>query len=268
MLNTKKLAALAILGALVFNPAYAEEKSAALVNGVSIPQSRVDAAVQAEVLQGQADTPELRKYIRERMIKIELMTQEAKKLNLDKSPEVLQELEVARQTVLINAYLADYMKKNPIGEELLKQEYDTIKTKWDGREYNVRHIMVATEDEAKGIVAQLDKKAKFEKLAAKSKDAGSVAQGGSLGWQGGSLGWKIPGDVVPVFVPALQSLKKGEYTRQPVQTPYGWHVIKLDDERVSPMPAFENVKQNLLQRMQNQAKQKAISDLEAKAKVE
>lgn len=261
MLKTKKLVVLAMLSALAFNPAFAEEKSAALVNGVSIPQSRVDFAVQAELAQGQADTPELRKNIRENLIKRELITQAAKKLNLDKSPEVQQEMDFAKQSVLINAFLMDYMKKNPISEEVLKQEYEARKAKLGDKEYNARHILVGTEAEAKAIIAQLGKKAKFEKLAAKSKDTGSAAQGGSLGWA-------VPGTYVPPFAQALQSLKKGEYTKEPVQTQFGWHVIQLVDERPIKVPAFEEVKPQLQQRLQQQAVQKAIADLQANAKVE
>ena len=261
MLNMKKLAALAMLGALAFNTAYAEDKSAALVNGVSIPQSRVDLAIKAELAQGQADTPELRKSIRENLIKRELMVQEATKLNLDKSPDVLQEMDMAKQSVLINAYLSDYLKKNPITEDMLVQEYEARKAKLGDKEYNARHILVDTEAQAKTIIAQLGKKVKFEKLAAQSKDTGSAAQGGSLGWQ-------VPSNFVAPFAQALQSLKKGEYTKEPVHTQFGWHVIRLDDERALKVPGFEEVKPQLQQRLQQQAIQKAIADLQAKAKVE
>ncbi|MBW8079339.1 MAG: peptidylprolyl isomerase [Gallionella sp.] len=261
MLNMKKMAALAMLGALAFNTAYAEDKSAALVNGVSIPQSRVDLAIKAELAQGQADTPELRKSIRENLIKRELMVQEATKLNLDKSPDVLQEMDMAKQSVLINAYLSDYLKKNPITEDMLVQEYEARKAKLGDKEYNARHILVDTEAQAKTIIAQLGKKVKFEKLAAQSKDTGSAAQGGSLGWQ-------VPSNFVAPFAQALQSLKKGEYTKEPVHTQFGWHVIRLDDERALKVPGFEEVKPQLQQRLQQQAIQKAIADLQAKAKVE
>lgn len=261
MLNTRKFAVVAILGALVCNPAWAEEKSAALVNGVSISQASVDNAVKGEVAQGREDTPELRKSVRESLIKRELMVQEAKRLGLDKSAEVQQEIEMAKQSVLVNAYLMDYVSKNRVSEEVLKQEYEARKAKLGDKEYNARHILVDTEDEAKAIIAQLNKKVKFEKLVAKSKDTGSAAQGGSLGWA-------VPGNFVPPFAYALQTLKKGEYTKVPVQSQFGWHVIQLDDERALKVPGYEEVKPQLQQRLQQQAIQKAIADLEAKAKIE
>jgi len=261
MLRTGKFAALAILGALAINPAFAQEKSAAMVNGVSIPQARVDVRVKAATVQGQADSPELRKAIREDMINIEVVAQEAVKAGLDKNADVAQQIELARQQVLVGAFVQNYAKSHPIGDEQLKQAYDKLKTKLGNREYNARHILVETEAEAKDIIAQLGKKAKFEKLAAKSKDAGSAAQGGSLGWA-------VPGNFVPEFANALVSLKKGEYTKEPVQSQFGWHVVKLDDARDLKAPSFEEVKPQLIQRLQQQALQKTIADLRAKAKVE
>lgn len=261
MLHTNKLAVLAILGALAINPAFAEDKSAAMVNGVSLPQARIDLRVKAAAAQGQADNPELRKAIREDMINLEVMVQEAVKAGLDKNADVVQQVELARQQVLVGAFVQDYAKNHPVSEDQLKQEYDQLKTKLGDKEYNARHILVATEAEAKDIIAQLGKKAKFEKLAAKSKDAGSAAQGGSLGWA-------LPSNFVPPFANALLNLKKGEYTKEPVQSQFGWHIIKLDDVRDLKVPPFEELKPQLQQRLQQQAVQKLIADLRAKAKIE
>ena len=261
MLKTGKFAALAILGALAINPAFAEDKSAALVNGVSIPQARIDLRVKAAAAQGQADSPELRKAIRDDMINLEVMAQEAVKAGLDKNTDVVQQVELAKQSVLVGAFVQDYAKNHPISEDQLKQEYDKLKAKLGNKEYNTRHILVETEAEAKDIIAQLGKKAKFEKLAAKSKDTGSAAQGGSLGWA-------VPGNFVPEFANALLNLKKGEYTKEPVQSQFGWHVIKLDDTRDLKVPSYEEVKPQLQQRLQQQSIKKAIDELRAKAKIE
>lgn len=261
MLKIGKFATLAILGALAVNPAFAEDKSVAMVNGVSIPQARVDMRVKAAVAQGQADSPELRKALREDMINLEVMVQEANKLGLNKNEEVLQQIELAKQQVLVNAFMQDYAKKHPISEDQIKQEYDKMKAKLGDKEYNVRHILVETEDEAKSIIDQLGKKAKFEKLAAKSKDTGSVAQGGSLGWA-------VPSNFVPPFANALLNLKKGERTKEPVQTQFGWHVIMVDDIRSLKAPSLDEIKPQLYQRLLQQSFKKAIDDLRAKAKVE
>ena len=261
MLKISKFATLAILGALAVNPVFAEDKSVALVNGVSIPQARVDMRVKAAVAQGQADSPELRKAIREDMINLEVMVQEANKLGLNKNEEVLQQIELAKQQVLVGAFIQDYAKKHPISDDQIKQEYDRMKAKLGDKEYNVRHILVETEAEAKSIIEQLGKKAKFEKLAAKSKDTGSAAQGGSLGWA-------VPSNFVPPFANALLNLKKGERSKEPVQSQFGWHVIMVDDIRDLKAPSLDEIKPQLYQRLQQQSIKKAIDDLRAKAKVE
>ena len=261
MLKSGKFAALAILGALAINPAFAEEKSAAMVNGISIPQTRIDLRVKAATAQGQADSPELRKAIREDMINLEVLVQEAARLGLDKNPDVVQQVELTRQQVLAGAFVQDHAKSHPISEDQLKQEYDKLKAKLGSKEYNARHILVESEEDAKAIITQLGKKAKFEKLAEKSKDTGSASQGGSLGWN-------IPGNFVPEFANVMINLKKGEYTKEPVKSQFGWHVIKLDDVRDMKVPSFEEIKPQLQQRFQQQSIQKAIADLRAKAKIE
>ncbi len=261
MLKSGKFAALAILGALVFNPAFAEGKSAAMVNGVSIPQARIELRVKALAMQGQADSPELRKAVLDDMINMEVLVQEATKLGLDKNADVVQQVELTKQQLLAGAFVQDYAKSHPISEDQLKKEYDKLKAKLGNKEYNARHILVETEDEAKAIIAQLGKKVKFEKLAEKSKDTGSASQGGSLGWN-------IPGNFVPEFANMMINLNKGEYTKEPVQSQFGWHVIRLDDVRELKVPTFEDVKSQLQQRLQQQATQNVITDLRAKAKIE
>ena len=262
MLKTGKFAALAILSALAVNPAFAENKSAALVNGVSIPQARVDLRVKIAVTQGQADSPELRKAIREDMISLEVLAQEAKKKGLDNDPEVIQQTELAKQSVLVSAFVQDYTKNHQISDDQLKQEYDKLKANLGKSEYNVSHILVETEDEAKAIIAQLGKKGKFDKIAkAKSKDAGSAERGGSLGWA-------VPSNFVPPFANAVLSLKKGTYTKEPVKSQFGWHIIKLDDVRDLKVPSFEELKPQIQQRLQQQSIQEYIADLRSKAKIE
>jgi len=261
MFKTEKISALAILGLLAFNSAFAEDKSAALVNGASIPQSRIDMRVKAATAQGQPDSPELRKAVREDMINLELMAQEAMKVGLDKNPEVIQQTELARQSVLVSAFVQDYLRNHPISEDQFKQEYDKLTVNLGDKEYKARHILVETETEARAIIAQLGKKAEFDKLAAKSKDVGSAERGGALDWA-------VPSNFVSPFANAMASLKKGEYTREPVQTQFGWHVIKLDDVRSLKMPLLEDVKPQIQQRLQQQLIQSEIANLRGKAKIE
>lgn len=261
MLKTRKFAVLAILTALSISPAFAEEKSAAVVNGVAIPQERVELNVKGAVAQGRADTPELRKAIRDDLISREVMAQAAVKAGLDKNADVTQEMDMARQSVLVNAFVQDYVKKHPISEEQLKQAYENLKAKLGDKEYNARHILVKTEAEAKAIIAKLGKKEKFEQLAKQSIDTGSAEHGGSLGWT-------VPKNFVEPFANALLNLKKGEYTKEPVQSQYGWHVIRLDDVRPLKVPSLEELKPQLQQRLQQQELQKAIADMRTSAKID
>jgi len=262
MLKTGIFSALAIISALAVNPASADDKSAAMVNGVSIPQSRVDMRVKIATSQGQPDTPELRKAIRDDLISLEVLSQEAKKKGLDKDPEVIQQTELADQSVLVSAFVQDYAKNHQISEDQLQQEYDKLKVNLGTKEYKASHILVDSEDEAKAIIKQLNKKGNFAKIAkAKSKDAGSAEKGGELDWA-------VPSNFVAPFANALLSLKKGQYTKEPVKSQFGWHIIKLDDVRDLKMPTFEELKPQILQRLQQQSIQEYVADLRSKAKIE
>lgn len=261
MLRFAKFAALALAGALVAGAAFADDKPAATVNGVAIPQARIDLRTKVAASQGQADTPELRKMILDDMINLEVMSQQAVKKGLDKQPDTVQQLEISRQSVLAGAFVQDYTKNHPISEDALKQEYDSLKAKLGNTEYKVAHILVSTEAQAKAIEAKLKKKGNFAKIAkAESKDTVSAEKGGELGWN-------VPSNFVQPFAEAVTNLKKGQIS-QPVQSQFGWHIIKLEDTRNLSVPPFEQVKPNLMQRLQQQSVQKAIADLRAGAKIQ
>ena len=241
-------------GALTANIAQAQDVK---VNGVTIPQTRFEFLAKNS---GQPDSPELRNRIKDTLITREVLSQEAIKKGFDKSPEVLVQIDLQRQQVLINALVQDYMKTHPVTDDAMKKEYDQVKAKSNSKEYKAHHILVETEDEAKQIIVQLKKGGNFEKIAAeKSKDTGSKASGGSLDWSN---------HYVPPFLQALTKLKKGQTTDTPVQTQFGWHVIRLDDVRAAKFPTFEQAKPQIMQEMEKQAVSKMIADLRAKAKIE
>jgi peptidyl-prolyl cis-trans isomerase C len=249
---------------LVWSSALAADSEAqgVKVNGKEIPASRIDAVVRSQIAQGRPDTPELRKTIREELINREILAQEAQKKGLDKQPDVAAQLEFTRQEVLFNAYLRDYLKANPITEDAMKKEFERVKTQLPAKEYKAHHILVDKEDDAKGLIAKIKKGASFEKLASEnSKDQGSKGKGGELDWSPSERYVKPFGD-------ALAKLKKGQMTDPPVQTQFGWHIIRLDDERATKVPVYEEVKPQLTQMMQTQTIQKLVADLRAKAKVE
>ncbi len=232
------------------------------VNGVAISKAKFEFAVKQRTAAGQPDSPEMRNAVKDDLINRELIAQEAKKKGVEKQPDVAMQLDFAQQSVLVGAYLQDWARNNTPGDDELKKDYEKIKGQMGETEYKARHILVGTEDEAKKIIAELKKDPKkFAKLAEKSKDTGSAKKGGELDWA-------MPGAYVKPFSDALAGLKKGEMTQAPVQTQFGWHVIKLEDTRPAKFPPFEEVKPQLQQQAQQAQVQKMVADLRAKAKVE
>ncbi|MGV0951369.1 MAG: peptidylprolyl isomerase [Azonexus sp.] len=240
-----------------------KEPAAATVNGIAIAKSRVDMIVQQGIAAGQPDNPEARKGIIEKLAMQTLAADEAIKKGLDKSPEIMAQIDLIRQSVLANAYVQDLIKNSTASDDMLKAEYEKIKAKITGTEYKARHILVEKEAEAKDIIAKLKKDpGLFEKLAMeKSKDAGSKVRGGELGWFDLSR-------MVPEFGSAVSKLEKGAITQEPIKTQFGYHVIQLEDSRPIEAPPFEEVKPQLAQHLQQQNVQKQMDDLKAKAKIE
>lgn len=235
---------------------------ATTVNGKPIAQSRIDNLVAAQAGQGRPDTPELREAVREELVRREVLAQTAEKKGIDKKGDVQAQMALARQSVLISAYLQDYVKTHPITDEMLKGEYETLRKTLGDSEYKARHILVETEDEAKAVIAKLKAGGKFEDLAKElSKDPGSKEKGGDLGWSNKAA-------YVKPFTDAMVALPKGKYTEAPVKSDFGWHIIQMDDIRELKAPTLEEIKPQMTQRMQQQMVEKHIADLRAKAKVE
>jgi peptidyl-prolyl cis-trans isomerase C len=234
----------------------------ATVNGVAIPQQRADLLIRERAQQGQADSPQIRAAVRDELVNREILSQEAIKSGLTKKPEVLNELELVRQTVIVQAYLREYIRTHPITDAEMAKEYDRIKAELGDREYKARHILVGTEDEAKGAIAEIKKGAKFDDVAKRiSKDEGTKSKGGDLGWQ-------APGSFDKDFSSAMVKLTKGKYTETPVKSRFGFHVIELEDSRTAQHPPLAEVKPNLSQRLQRARIESLMAELRQKAKVE
>jgi len=165
MHNISRLAALLLAGAIVSAPAFAQSKAVATVNGQAIPQSVYEAFVSEQKAQGAPDNAELQGAVKEELIRRELLAQEAKKKGLDKKGTVPGQVELAKQAVLIRAFLTDYVQAHPISEDRLKAEYEAIKTNLGSTEYKARHVLVEKEDDAKAIIVKLEKGEKFSELA-------------------------------------------------------------------------------------------------------
>ncbi len=263
LIKFSQLIAIGISGLISVTVAQAQPAvPMAKVNGVAVPQARLDFIMKARAAQGQPDTPEVRRALRDDLIAEEVIAQEALRKGLDRDPDIIAQLEIARQTALVRAYQIDYIKTHPVSDEALRKEFEALKTQMGDKEYKARHVLVATEAEAKNIIASIKKGAKLDKIAQeKSTDTGSKSKGGELDWS-------PAGNYVESFAVALTKLNKGQLTEQPVQTPFGWHVIRLDDVRPLKIPSFEEIKNNLTQRVLQRQFEGAVNDLRAKAKVE
>ncbi len=258
MLKTAPL--MLALSALIAAPAIAQ--TAATVNGKVIPASRIDLIVKQEVSQGkQTDTPQLREAIKKELIRREVLIQEADKQKFGSRPEVIAALENARQSTIINAMLADYLRKNPMKDTEVKAEYDRYKAEMGDKQYHARHILVPTEEEAKALIVKLKGGAKFEDLAKANSKDGSAANGGDLDWAS-------PGQYAADFSKAMVALQKGGVSETPVKTQFGYHIIRLDDTRPTKMPTLDEFKQQFGEQLQQRKLQMFRDELMKKAKIQ
>ena len=240
-------------------PAFAQ--NAAIVNGKPVPASHVEAIVSEVTKQGQEDSKELRETIRQNLILREVLVQEAERKKLGNRPDVRAQTELMRRNILIRALMDDFFSQHPVTETDITNEYQRLKVLAGDTEYNAQHILVATEDEAKAIIEQLNKRQNFDKIAKeKSADTTTAAAGGDLGWS-------IPSVYVEPFATALLQLKKGEFTSAPVKTDFGFHIILLKDTRPMVFPPLEEVKVGLEQELQEAKWNQYISGLRSKANV-
>lgn len=234
----------------------------ATVNGVQISRQRFDLVLRQQTGRGAPDNDQLRAQVREALINNELLNQEANRNGIAKKSEVQQQIEITRQEVIANAVITEYVRVNPVGDAEVQKEYDRAKAQTGDREFKARHILVATEDDAKGVLADLKKGGKFDEIAQKrSLDEGTRPRGGDLDWN-------VPGNFDKAFSDAMAKLEKGKMTETPVRTRFGFHIIQLDDVRPVNFPPLTQVKQQIQQRIVNQKIENYIRELRAKAKIE
>jgi peptidyl-prolyl cis-trans isomerase C len=273
-MNLRTLAAALVLAPVV---ALAQDKPAAkaaakgagrdtgpvaTVNGVVVPRSRLEFMMQQAAARGGPDNPETRNLMRDNLIARELITQEAQRTGISKSADVQVKLDYARQQVIIDSFIEDFVKKNPVSDADVQKEYDRAKAQTGDKEYKARHILVESEDQAKSVIADLKKGGKFDDLAAKHSKDSSNAQ------RGGDLDWNVPANYHKAFSDAMVKLEKGKYSDAPVRTPFGFHVIQLDDVRPVKFPALADVKPQIQRQLTQGKIEGLIKDLRAKAKVE
>jgi peptidyl-prolyl cis-trans isomerase C len=257
---------IAALSGALLAPLQAEAQNIAIVNGKAVPKARVDALLKQvsaqAAAQGQQLPPDLDQRARDKVVLDEIFLQEAEKRGLAAGNEYKQQMELARQALLIQTLFADFQKKNKASDEEVKAEYEKFKGQSGGTEYSARHILVEKEEDAKALIAQIKGGAKFEELAKKnSKDPGS-------GENGGDLGFAAPGSYVPEFSQSMTKLKKGEMTETPVKSQFGFHIIKLEDTREAKFPPIEEVRGQIEQRLVQTKMTTFRDEIRAKAKTD
>jgi peptidyl-prolyl cis-trans isomerase C len=233
----------------------------AMVNGKPLERAFVDAMARERALLGQQADEATQEVILARLIGNELFVQEAVKRGLDKEPDLMIKAEMMRRDLLAGAFVRAYLSEHPVGDDLVKEEYDRRRTFLLGtKEYSLRHILVLDKAGAREIIAQLAKGADFEALA---KDR-SLDEGGSRD-RGGSLGWISIENGEKPLMDAAAGLAKGAYASEPVQTRFGWHVVRLDDVRDVQILPFDAVKERLRQQLQQKRVEQLERDLRASA---
>ncbi len=257
----KAIISLFTLGVLSFATGAFAADAPATVNGKPIKQIWMDYITKDAIARGQKAGDPLKNAVLNELLGAELAVQEAQRLGMDKTPDYIVSSELSNRKILVNMFLQDQMKKNPITDADIKSAYEQYKKELGDKEFNAKHILVKTEAEAKDLREKLKSGGDFAALAKEhSKDPGSKDTGGDLGFF-------TRGQMVPQFEEAVFSMNKGDVS-DPVQTQFGWHIIKLVDKRTKAPPAFEVVKDRILQSMLLQKASTTAVDLRSKAKIE
>jgi peptidyl-prolyl cis-trans isomerase C len=229
----------------------------AIVDGKAIPRTAYDDYLKS-LLRGKPVTdvtPEDKNQVLDQMINMQLIASQAAKDGLDKDPDVIARLDLLHTQILADAAAQKYIKSLAPTDQELHAEYDAVS---DKTEYHARHILVASKEKAEALIKKIKGGAKFEDVAkAESTDSSKSS--------GGDLGWFTTARMVKPFGDAVKVLKKGEMTTEPVQTQYGWHIIKLEDMRDAP---FEQLKPQLSNALVQKKFQAYIEGLKKTAKIE
>jgi peptidyl-prolyl cis-trans isomerase C len=249
-------------GAAASNPVPPDNTVVARVDGTELHLSDVEAAQQSLPPQAQKlPLDQIYPILLDRMVDGMLVIEAGRKDHLDQDPDVQRRLKRLEDRLIQEAYLSRVVK-NAENEDRLKARYETFaKEKAGHDEVHARHILVKTEAEAKSAISELDKGGDFAALAKKySTDPGADS--------GGDLGYFGRGDMVKEFTDAAFSLPAGQYTKTPIKTEFGWHVIKVEDHRVGTAPSFEQARQEVSQLVAHDVVDAKLKELRAAAKIE
>lgn len=262
MLNKKLLTLCACLALTCHAHASEPLKPAATVNGVKIAGEVLELLVANNVAQGGKDTPELRAALKNELIAREVLAQEAKKQKLDQEPAVKAQLTLQQGSLLADALIAKQAPKFNMSEDKLRAEYKRqSELLADAEEYQISHIVTATEAEAKAVIKAAKDGEAFDKLAREKSTS-------PTGQKGGSLGWLMGNQINPAMFNVIANLAEGSVTSVPMASPEGWQVIRLDGKRKFKVPGFEDSKQQLVNAVFANERAEFVQKLVKAAKVE
>ena len=237
----------------------------ATVNGTPLTAGLLSINVRAALAQGQKDSPELQKALKEELINRELLTQEAIKQGLDKDIDFRDHIAQLKQTLMIQAFLENHFQKNPISDARLREEFDRqrklIGEGASANQYRLSQIIVANETDAMELIRRIQKGGLFGQLAQEF----SIDQASKV--NGGQIGWVLPSQIVPQVANVIVNMNKGAVTNAPIQTQGGWVIVKVDDKRPFKLPSFDEAKPQLRQALVQQYLAETVNKLRQSAKI-
>ena len=237
-----------------------------LVNGAPVTKAMYSAFYQQWLRARQrrgadSDSPQEQLAVLNELVNAMLIVQDAEAQGFDKKPEVSVMLELLRTRALAEMSMAERLQKAGLSDQDLKKLYDERYGGQTQKEFKARHILLDTEEEAKAVIAELQGGADFIGLARQRSVGPSASQGGDLGWFG-------PAQMVKPFADAVAALDNGSYSKTPVHTDFGWHVILREQSRETPPPSFNDVRRELLEEKRRELFSEYIGDLRDKADIQ
>ena len=233
----------------------------AVVNNEKIEQRFVDFIKDEVEKQGRKVSNDMEENIIDRLIDLKVINQAAKRSGLLDDPKILTQAELSTQELIYTLYLQRYIVNNPVKNDEVKSEYEIFINNFDDREFKASHILLKTKTQAQKIIAKLEENDNFYTLAKESSMDESSKD------NGGDLGWFEKRDMLEIIYDEVSKLKKGEFTKSPIQTQFGWHVIKLNDTREAPLPSFDEKKTELKTTLQKRKLKQHLDELRNQAKI-
>jgi peptidyl-prolyl cis-trans isomerase C len=224
-------------------------------SGVSIDPNVFNMYLESRI-QKPADQATLQEVaaVRDELTDIYLLSGQPRATELKDSPRIRAQLELQSRAMMAQAVATDFLERNAASDEEMQALYTEQAELTPTQEFKARHILVEAQGEATAIITELDGGADFQELAREKST-------GPSGPSGGDLGWFPPERMVPEFSQAVLALGDGEYTKTPVQTQFGWHVILREESRESAPPPFDSVRDVLKQQVESQKLQAYLLSL-------